>query len=363
MRPLAGVAFSASRAIASRYLVRYRFQLIARCLGVDLELSELDLIGVARGDGLGLIGDVLLEALHLAGGDARVLLEAVHALQRRLADFVVEAGELAREFLHPGMAGQQRAAEFGDLRFQRDARLRIAAQRVRPLATEPTSSRRPVRTSSFSAFALAVAAPSAARAVAICALISDNCCEGTASPFGPASRPDCARSASTRPSAVATLHAQRIDLLGQPFGRRFRFAVLCVALQLEKRFGQRVGAARGARAIAGGEFEDQHARLGLRIDVDPSIERLDPPRLGIVVAALAEHRKPSAAAGEFRDVLRLHFRERQALDFGRFRGFRLALHGQVVDNGGDVGLRLFGPGEIALAVLQHNLGGRRCISA
>ena len=77
-----------------------------------------------------LVVDRLLEGLLLVGGDARLILEAAHRFRGGEAHFVFEPGELAGEFLHARMAGQQRAPLLGDLRLQSHARLGETAQRI-----------------------------------------------------------------------------------------------------------------------------------------------------------------------------------------------------------------------------------------
>ena len=274
----------------------------------------------------------------------------------RISSF--EAGELARKLLHARMTGQHRAAEFGDLRFQRDARLRIAAQRLvvgdRGDVVEPAA-----RTSSFSAAALAAAAAfGRARGRDLRADLRQ-LLRRHGEPVRPGGQQAGLRAQAPRPGSRRSRpwSAARRSARDSHFDADFASASL--ALRCDSR--NAAASALAPRAARAGSTElnsnDQHPRLGLRIDVYVAAERVEPrdPRDSSSRRPSNIESKPPPSENSARSS-GFSFAIARRSTSGDFAASASLCTVRSSIDVGAVGQRLFGPGEIALAVLQHHLG-------
>ena len=160
--------------------------------------------------------------------------------------------------------------------------------------------------------------------------------------FGPTSRFERARNASTLASAVGDLLAQTVDFAGQPLAGATRLILLRLLLALQIGVGDGVGDARGELGIFRQEIDDDDARLLHRKDGEPVV-------IGFQHALFRRHgERISDDAEEAEDPFgqrdiaerRIEFRQLVELELGddfgsqiaRENKLRLARHRFLIDH-------------------------------
>ena len=76
-------------------LLQVGLELVARCLGVELQRPQTHVVGVAAGDRVRLFGERRAEAVDVGGGELGVALQRRNRLVDLEPDFGVEPGEFA----------------------------------------------------------------------------------------------------------------------------------------------------------------------------------------------------------------------------------------------------------------------------